>query len=250
MQRFEGKQVVVTGAGGGIGEAIVRRFLDEGAIVIALEYDEEACQRLRGDHPRLAGVIRVDVADERAVEAAFHEIDRRLGGLDILVNAAAMSLREDISSISANQWRRVVDTNLTGTFLASKYASGRLRYREGTAIVNVGSTSGIVGHPYFSAYDASKGGVVALTRSLALELQGNVRVVCVCPGVTLAPFDERSPSDALLDEHAWKIPLGRSGTPEDVAAVVAFAASSDAAFMTGQAIVVDGGETAGGLASR
>jgi NAD(P)-dependent dehydrogenase (short-subunit alcohol dehydrogenase family) len=234
MRGLEGKRVVVTGGARGIGAATVERFRAEGAAVTVfdLEPGEEG--------------VRVDVSDRDSVRAAFDD----LGPVDVVVSNAGVSERGLALDIDERRWRRVLDINLLGVFNVAQAAGRVMLEAGGGVILNAASTNGYVGHPFYADYNASKAGVIELTRSLALEWAPAVRVNAVCPGYVLTPMQEAEYTPEMLAQVDAKIPLRRHARPEEIAAVYAFLASDDAAYITGAAITVDGGETAGGLASR
>ena len=250
MRGLKGKRVMITGGAQGIGAAMAARFIDEGARVAILDKNPEALAGTGGGLPSLATTIRADVSAAGEVAAAFAEIDRLWGGLDVLINNAGISIRHRFLDITQEEWRRVVQTNLDGVFYVAREAARRMMNGHGGVILNMGSTNGIMGYHHYADYNASKAGVIELTRSMALELAPRVRVNCVCPGYILTPMQEAEYTPEMLRAFQAKIPLDRLGKPEDVAALFAFLASDEAAFITGQTFVIDGGEIAGGLASQ
>jgi NAD(P)-dependent dehydrogenase (short-subunit alcohol dehydrogenase family) len=250
MQGLENKRVLVTGGGSGIGATTAARFLDEGARVAVFDYSPEAVQRITEELPALDAVLETDVSDADAVNRSFAELDKQWGGVDVLINNAGISVRNPFMDITPEQWRKVLDINLTGIFLVGQAVGKRMLAGGGGVILNMGSSNGIAGYPFYADYNASKAGVIGLTRSMALELAPTIRVNAVCPGFILTPMQEAEYTPEMLHEFEEKVPLKRVGKPSEVAGLFAFLASDEAQFITGQTVVIDGGELAGGLASR
>lgn len=250
MRGLKGKRVLITGGAGGIGAATAVRFLEEGSQVVLLDRDKQALQRAKEQHPTLSGIIVADVTDPDAVTQAFDELDSLVDGIDVLINNAGVSSRHRFIDISPHAWRQIMNVNLDGAFFVAQEAARRMLSNTGGVILNMGSTNGLMGYHYYADYNASKAGVIELTRSMALELGPDIRVNAVCPGFILTPMQEAEYTQEMRRAFANKLPIKRLGRPQDVAALFAFLASEDARFITGQAFVIDGGELAGGLASQ
>ena len=248
MGRLVDKVALITGAASGIGWACAERFAAEGAIVVGSDLEAKAPASAASAHG-------VDVRDEGAVQALVASIAREHGRLDIVVNAAGVAGGGPVHLLDAAAWDRVLDINLKGTFLVCKHALAQMLAQEPVAgergaIINVASIEGLEGTAGGSAYNASKGGVVLLTKNLAIDYgRRGIRTNAICPGFIETPMlagvlgmlalaDVR---EAIREEHK----LRRFGRPEEIAAVAYFLASADASFVSGQAIAVDGGFTAG-----
>lgn len=250
VRGLKGRNVVVTGGASGIGQATARRFVEEGCAVCIFDSSAESRSRVSGELPQLAGVIDADVSDLEQVRAAFAEAIGCMGSVDVLINNAGISIRHDFLEITPEEWDRVLDVNLKGVFYVAQTAARHMIEQGAGVILNTASTAGSTGYPHYADYSASKGGVIALTRAMALELAPVVRVNAISPGYVLTPMQRAEYSDAMLDAVNRKIPLGRHAKPEEIAALFAFLASEDSAFATGQVYVMDGAETAGGLCSQ
>jgi NAD(P)-dependent dehydrogenase (short-subunit alcohol dehydrogenase family) len=243
MEGLAGKRVVVTGGTSGIGEATSRRFLAEGARVTALAVGHDEVATAAARIPGLEA-LQCDVADAAAVATAFSWIDDALGGVDVLVANAGISIRKPFLEIDAADWQRVLDVNLTGVFHCAQQAARRMVAADGGVILMTASTNGLSGHELYADYNASKAGVILLARTMARELAPTVRVNAVCPGYVLTPMQEAEYSPEMLERVNASIPLGRHARPDEIAALFAFLASDEGAYFTGATISIDGGETA------
>lgn len=239
-----GRRVVVTGGASGIGLATARRFVEEGARVVVLDRDGERLAALATALPGLLGRIAVDVSDPATVAAAFAEVDRLVGGVDVAVLNAGISFRTPFEEITDTQWSAVIGTNLTGAFLTARACIPRMRVAGSGVLLFTASTNGQAGHPYYADYNASKAGVLLLMRTIARECAPVIRANAVNPGYVLTPMQEREYSPEMLAGVNASIPLRRHARPEEVAALFAFLASDQAAYFTGAEINLDGGETA------
>ena len=241
---LQGKRVVITGAASGIGLATARRFVEEGSRVFIIDVNEEGLKRVLSENPRIAGGALADVSSPDQVSKAFSEVERVLGGLDVLIANAGISYRTPFLKISYEEWRRVIDVNLTGAFLCAKEAIRMMeRQREGVVLFTA-STNGMRGHPYYAHYNASKAGLILLARTLALEFAPWLRVVAVCPGYVLTPMQLAEYTPEMIEEVNKTIPIGRHASPEEIASLFAFLASKESSYITGTCVVIDGGETA------
>jgi NAD(P)-dependent dehydrogenase (short-subunit alcohol dehydrogenase family) len=252
MTRFAGRKALVTGAASGIGAACARRFAAEGATVAGLDLQkpiDDSWNEVLRAAPASVFLDGVDVRDEAAVARAVKAVVERLGGIDVLVNAAGVAGGGPAHQLAEADWDHVVDVNLKGTFLVAKHVLAAMAPRRSGAIVNVASVEGLEAMTGAAAYNASKGGVVLLTRNLALDYaREGIRVNCVCPGVIDTPLTAglKLPQVAgIADQMRRWHALERFGRPDEVAACVLFLASDEASFVTGSALTVDGGWTAG-----
>ena len=244
MARFDGKSCIVTGGTAGIGLAIVRRMLDEGASVLFCGQDagrgEAALAELASDRARF---MAADIGEEADCEALVARAAEEFGGLDILVNNAAKAAVGLISEHSTEDWRRSTAVNLDSVFFLSRAAIGQFRKAGGGIIVNVASISGLAGDGAYPSYCAQKGAVINLTRAMATyHARENVRINALCPGFVETPAtDAFKAFPGLLEDWFKTIPAQRPARPEEMAGVVAFLASDDASYMHGAILVADGG---------
>lgn len=250
MRGLKGKNVLVTGGASGIGQATATRFLEEGCAVCVLDRSAEARTRVAQELPKLTGVIDADVSRLEQVQGALAEAIDRMGSVDVLINNAGISIRHDFLDITPEAWDEVLGVNLKGAFYMAQTAARHMMDKGSGVILNTASTAGSTGYPHYADYSASKGGLIALTRAMALELAPVVRVNAISPGYVLTPMQRAEYTDPMLEAVNRKIPLGRHAKPEEIAALFAFLASEDAAFATGHVYVVDGAETTGGLCSQ
>ncbi len=241
-QLLNQKTAVVTGSAQGIGYAIAQRFAAEGGQIAILDVDLDAAQRAAREIGGSAIAVRADVARADEVDRAFAEVVDRLGGVDILVNnAGIVGSDTPVRDLDEADWNRVLDINLTGTFLCSRAAVRHMIPKKAGAIVSLASISGKEGNANMAPYSVSKAGVICFTKALAKEvLMDGIRVNCVAPALIDTPIlqgMERERVDFLTS----KIPLGRLGRPEEVAATILFLTSEESTFTTGQCFDVSGG---------
>jgi NAD(P)-dependent dehydrogenase (short-subunit alcohol dehydrogenase family) len=246
---LERKTAVITGAGSGIGQASAYAMAREGASVAILDSNEEARRRTANELAAQkvdAAFFSVDVTSEDQVRAAVSQIIGRFGHIDILHNNAGIAVRHPVAEQDEQGWQTCMDVNLKGIFLCAKHVIPHM-LDGGGSIVNTSSVTGIVGVRNRADYSATKGAVVALTKNMALDYaQYQIRVNCICPGFVRTPMakallENPDKEKRLVDTH----PLGRLGTPEDVANAVVFLASDLSSWITGIALPVDGGFSAG-----
>jgi len=247
--RLKDKVAIVTGAGLGIGRAIAGTFAREGARVVVADLNEEAGRETVERIEAEGGVACFVWTDVARVEDTQHMVAVALetyGRLDILVNSAGMYIRGDVVDTSLETWGRVLSVNLTGVFLCCKAAIPAMREAGGGAIVNISSSVGWgYAAPGIAAYVASKFGVTGLTKAMACDhLPDHIRVNCICPGPTDTPLLRASRPPDQFQAFVEAQPIGRLGTPEEIAAAALFLASDEASFVTGVAFPVDGGQAA------
>lgn len=254
MQRLSGKMAFITGGGTGIGRACALLFAREGAKVAVAarqreKLDAVAQEIIAEGHDALA--VECDVTKKASVEEAVRTAEQRFGGLNVIVNNAGTMHVGTVEETSDEDWSRVMATNLTGTFMVSRAGVAALRRAGGGSIINIGSYLGLVGLKQRAAYCASKGGVTLLTKAMALDHAAEkIRVNCICPALVETEMAlgamQRMPDPAAYRKlRESQIPLGRAGRPEEVAQLAVFLASDESAWMTGNAIALDGGTTAG-----
>jgi NAD(P)-dependent dehydrogenase (short-subunit alcohol dehydrogenase family) len=251
--KLEQRIAVITGAGSGIGQAMVRLFAGEGARILAADVNENAAQETARMVTEAGGTCRafaVDVSRPDQVRAMIDQAIAAFGRIDILCNNAGIGSTTDVVECEPDEWDRVMTVNVKSVYLGCKYAIPHMLAQGGGVIVNTASVAGMVGLPKRASYSASKGAVIALTRQVAVEyVEQGIRVNCLCPGTVDSPWVGRllqQADDPVAARQALvaRQPLGRLGTPEEIAAAALYLVSDDAAFITGTGLVIDGGLTA------
>jgi 3-oxoacyl-[acyl-carrier protein] reductase len=232
------RTVVISGASSGIGRATAERFAAAGDDVVNLDVAEP-------DEPGDVTWMRVDVSDWAAVEAAVAEVHHARGGLDVVIANAGISVRHGVLELTEQQARRICEVNLLGVLGLWQAAARRMLPARRGVLLATASVNGHRGYPFYADYNATKAGVSALCRTFALELSPYVRVACVTPGAVLTPMQRAEYTDEMLAEVNDRIPAGRHAEPAEIADAFYYLASEQARFLTGQELVIDGGETAG-----
>jgi NAD(P)-dependent dehydrogenase (short-subunit alcohol dehydrogenase family) len=250
--RLDGRFAVIAGAASGIGAATAKRFADEGASIAGLDLvkpSDDAWREVVRAAPVALFRDGVDVRDEAAVSAAVTDAASHFGRIDILVNAAGVAGGGSAADLAVEEWDRVVDTNLKGSFLVAKHVLPTMLRQGSGSIIHVASVEGLEGITSSLAYNASKGGVVLMTKNMAIDYgAAGIRVNCLCPGAIETPMLgilSLEGLESVREQMRRRHVLQRFGRPEEVAAAALFLASDDASFVTGSALVVDGGWTAG-----
>ena len=200
MRGLKSKRVLITGGASGIGAATAARFLEEGSVVCVLDRDAEARRKIQQELPGLAALLDADVSNLQQVQAAYADAIRRMGGVDVLINNAGISIRHSFLDITPEEWDKVIAVNLTGVFYVAQTAARHMMEQGHGVILQTASTNGVMGYPFYADYNATKAGVIELTKSMALELAPKVRVCAVAPGYVLTPMQRAEYSDAMLDE--------------------------------------------------
>lgn len=257
MFRLDNKVALVTGAGSGIGKEIAQLYARQGARVVIGDVNQEAAKQVVGEIKALDGVaeaVSINVADEEQVKTAFAQILQNHGRLDILVNNAGVSHVGTILETSLDDWERVMSVNARGVFLCSKYAVAHMveQHPQGGVLVNIASVAGQIAVDRRFPYGASKGAVISMTRSIAIDfVKQGIRANALCPGTVHTPFVEGflarnfpDKKDEMRNELHARQPLGRMGRPDEIASAALYLASDEAAFVTGSTLVIDGGWTA------
>ncbi len=248
MRGLTDKGVLVSGGSSGIGKATVARFLQEGSRAYFCGIDADEVHATLAELVPLGSVdaIACDVSDEGDVERLVQSAERTLGSIDVLINNAGIAHKDAFLEMDVAEWDRILRVNLRGMFLVAQAVSRRMVAQGAGAIVNMSSTNALGGEADFAHYNASKGGVLQLTRTMAVELGPHgIRVNCLCPGFIRTPLNDAISDEAFARSYEREqIPLGRAGTADEVAAAYAFLASDDATFIHGAALVIDGGQTA------
>ncbi|APT51282.1 MULTISPECIES: glucose 1-dehydrogenase [Bacillus] len=248
-----GKVVLITGGASGIGLAAVKLFLEHGAKVAVADINEDSGKQLVESLPHEhAAFFKTDITNEADCQKTVQSVLSQFGTIDVLINNAGIEIVSPIHEMTLEDWNHILQVNLTGVFLMSKHTLPHMLEKKSGSIINTGSVGGLVGWPDIPAYNATKGGVIQLTKSMAIDYAAHqIRVNCIAPGIIDTPLNEKS----FLDNHSESLevvkkekakvnPLLRLGTPEEIAGVMLFLASDLSSYMTGSVVTADGGYTA------
>lgn len=249
MGRLDGKRVIITGGSTGIGAAVARRFLGEGAKVSVWCRNRDHGDAIGTELPLLCDVGLADVAEASEVDRAFPRSLLALGGLDVLICNAGISLRHDFLDIDRADFDRVMRVNVHGVFYPSQLAARHMMDGDGGAILMTASTSGLVGYRRYADYNASKGALLAMMRTMAIELAPKIRVNAVNPGYAMTPMQEAEYSPEMLERVNGIIPMRRHARPEEIASLYVYLASDEAAYASGAVFTLDGAESVGSAAT-
>ena len=242
--RLAGKRIIVTGGTTGIGAAVARRFVTEGAKVAVWGRNPENVKAIAEDIPALADTAAVDVADADGVDRAFAQSLDRLGGLDVLICNAGISIRRNFVDIPREEFDRVMRVNVHGVFYVSQLAARHmLALGQSGAILMTASTSGVMAYRHYADYNASKGALLAMMRTMAVELAPTIRVNAINPGYTMTPMQEAEYSAEMLARVNGIIPMKRHARPEELASLYVYLASDEASYASGAVFTLDGAES-------
>ena len=252
MLNFKNKTAIVTGGGQGIGKAVVQAFSHHEANVVIVDRDAEAGQEVaewlinKGGRRESLHFISCDVSKEEEVRSMTEETVSKFGRIDYLINNAGISKFKPFAELTVEEWDEVLNTNLRGAFLCTKFAAPHLKESRKGSVINIASTRALMSEPHSEAYAASKGGLVALTHALAISMGPDVRVNAISPGwIEVRDWKKKSKKEQVthsVSDHKQH-PAGRVGEPEDIGRAVVFLCSGEAGFITGQNIIIDGGMT-------
>lgn len=244
MKKLEGKVAVVTGSSRGIGKAIALEFARNGAkVVVNCVKSKEEAEKVVGEIKKVgtdAIVIMADVSDEKQVKRMFEEAVKKFGRIDVLVNNAGVYIHNEAAEFDEKNWSETLDTNLKSVMLCTKEAVSEMQKRKSGAIVNISSTWGIINYGGSPVYGASKAGIIFLTKRFAKEFGPNIRVNAIAPGMIDTDMTAHD-SEEHIKQYSDEATLKRIGKPEEIAKVALFLASEDSSYITGEAIIVDGG---------
>jgi len=245
-QRLRGKRALITGGARGIGRGVANRFIAEGAAVVIADL-----QHVPGDDPTGCYKVTVDVANESSVKAMIKEAEVHLGGIDVLVHCAGISLHRDLLETDLADWQRIVAVNLTGTFLCNREVARIMYPQRGGCIINIASVAAVLPGTKTHAYVATKGGVISFTKAIAGDLaSAGIRVNAISPGPIETELVQRVHSPEFRAGYLARLPMGRYGLPDEIGKVAVFLASDDASYITGTVLDVDGGFSSAGIRIR